>query len=433
MAVILGLCFVVLTVTRPQPPSPVTETTTIPAGSRQQVMVIVIDTHDAWNAHGMDVQNVIQQQCASCLIRQIDLRGDLSMPSLLRALQQVDAMRQTTAATTTLLVNLSLGTYTYDDLFHAMVRKLVAAEVIMIASAGNDATTKPFYPAAFPEVLGVCSSTWYSKTKAAYSNAGSWVKLCAPGEQAVRRPPLQPEGLVRGTSFASPMVAGALGQILLEAPCVPAPAAVQALLRTAGPLREASSESELGAGILDASAASHYVRNLYACEAASGSFWQRVLARGQRFGISLVTLLGLLVYFVVSIFAVPFVIAYGVERYERRLTRRQEAAIQRAYADTAGYRCQRLLELKTAVRKTHKLRWHEHAELVALLDATQRHQEHCWWCDGAVNASQETEPAAPDTPHCTRCDRDVAALLAIHTTSRDERHRLPPASQGQED
>src|SRR5207244_9016141 len=130
--------------------------------------------------------------------------------------EAVHALHQTQAASTTALVNLSLGTYVYDEALHASVRALDTAGVPIVASAGNDNTSKPFYPAAFPEVLGVCSSTPHTRVKAAHSNFGPWVSLCAPGLQYVTRP-IQPGGIASGTSFASPMAAGAPGQPLFDA------------------------------------------------------------------------------------------------------------------------------------------------------------------------------------------------------------------------
>ena len=182
-------------------------------------------------------------------IHLVNLHGDLSILALVHALDYVQAVHQTHAATTTSLVNLSLGTYIYDEALHASVRALDTTGIPIIASAGNDNTSKPFYPAAFPEVLGVCSSTRHTRVKAAYSNFGPWVSLCAPGLQYVTRP-LQPGDIASGTSFASPMVAGALGQLLLDAPCASPRAGLRALRRTADP--PAENQPALGAGILNA-------------------------------------------------------------------------------------------------------------------------------------------------------------------------------------
>src|SRR5215510_7405957 len=209
----------------------------LPTVTRQRVVIFIIDTSDYFDAHGAYVQSVVRQQCVACDISLVNLHGDLSILAIVHALDYVRAVHQTHAPTTTSLVNLSLGTYVYDEALHASIRALDTMGIPIIASAGNDNTSKPFYPAAFPEVLGVCSSTRHTRVKAAYSNFGPWVSLCAPGLQYVTRP-LQPGDIASGTSFASPMVTGTLGQLLLDAPCASPRAGLRALRRTADPPAE---------------------------------------------------------------------------------------------------------------------------------------------------------------------------------------------------
>jgi hypothetical protein len=373
---------------------------------RQQVVIFIIDTSDYFDSHGAYVQSVVQQQCAACAMQPVNLHGDLSILAIVHALDYVRMVHQTQAAAITSLVNLSLGTYIYDDALHASVRALDTTGIPIIASAGNDNTSKPFYPAAFPEVLGVCSSTRHTRVKAAYSNFGPWVSLCAPGLQYVTRP-LQYGDVASGTSFASPMVAGTLGQLLLDAPCASPRAGLRALRRTADP--PAENQPALGAGILNSTAAGQYLHSLYTCQSPPG-MWQRLFTRMQRLGTGIATYVGLVVYFFVSIFAVPFLLAFVIDKLEQRAARRQEEAIQRAYAGSPGYRQQRLLALKYAWVRTHKRRRRERAELTALLHALYLYGEPCWWCGAAA-----TEPGvggwntADALPQCSRCGWEIAA------------------------
>jgi hypothetical protein len=373
---------------------------------RQRVVIFIIDTSDYFDTHGAYVQSVVQQQCAACDVQLVNLHGDLSILGIVHALDYVRGAHQTHAAATTSLVNLSLGTYIYDDALHASVRALDTTGIAIIASAGNDNTSKPFYPAAFPEVLGVCSSTRHTRVKAAYSNFGPWVSLCAPGLQYVTRP-LQHGDIASGTSFASPMVAGTLGQLLLDAPCASPRAGLRALRRTADP--PAENQPALGAGILNSTMAGQYLRSLYTCQSPLG-MWQRRLARMQRLGTGVATYVGLVVYFFVSIFAVPFLLAFVIDKLEQRAVRRQEEAIQRAYAGSPDYRQQRLLVLKHAFVRTHKVRRRERAELTALLHALHLYGEPCWWCGAAT-----TEPCvdgwntADALQQCSRCGWEIAA------------------------
>jgi hypothetical protein len=304
---------------------------------------------------------------------------------------------------------LSLGTYTYDELLHATVRALDTEGVILIASVGNDNTAKPFYPAAFPEVLGVCSSTRYTRTKAAYSNFGASVSLCAPGLQYVTRP-LQHGELASGTSFASPMVAGVLGQLLLDAPCASPRAGRRALLRTADPM--AAEQAQLGAGLLNLTAARQYLHSLYACQ-GSQAWWQRLLRHVTRLGTDLGISLGLLVYFFLSIFTIPFLLAFVIETVQRRARQRQQQAIQQAYTGSPAYRRQRLLAMQRDCLHWHKLRRRQQAELFALLHALQIHGEPCWWCGKPAVEPLVDTVSTEAAPICSRCGMELDVSSAL--------------------
>jgi hypothetical protein len=364
-----------------------------------------VDTSDYFDAHGIYVQSVIRQHCPACDVRQVNLHGDVSIPAILEALQHIDDLSRDFDDTTTVLLNLSLGTYTYDRVLHALVRALDAQGMTILASAGNDNTSNPFYPAAFKEVLGICSSTRYTKTKAAYSNFGSWVSLCAPGLHYVTRP-LQQGSLASGTSFASPMVAGVLGQLLLDAPCASPSQGTKALLRTATPPTD--SRQHLGAGLLNPDAAAHYLHTLYACQ-GSGGFLQRLLTRAQRFGSGVLTYLGLLVYFLLSVFAFPFLLAFVIEVCQRRAARRQQQVIQLAYTGSPAYRRQRLLACKQRCQRTGRVRQGDQAELVALLHALHVHGEPCWWCDRPEVTPPNEPVLTAVTGMCSRCG------ITLHT------------------
>jgi hypothetical protein len=294
-----------------------------------------------------------------------------------------------------------------------LIRQLTAAGVIIVASAGNDNQSTPFYPAAFDEVLGVCSSTRYSKTKASYSNFGPWVDLCAPGLHHVTRP-LQQGGIASGTSFASPMVAGVLGQLLVDAPCASAPVGVRALLRTADPI--VGNRQQLGAGLLNAQAAEHYLQTLYPCE-PTGGVAQQWVRRFRRLGTGVAVTLGLMVYAVVSIFAGPFLFAFLLEQWQRRTVRRKQQAILSVYTGSPDERRERLLALRDRYQRSHKVRRRDQDEFFALLHALQLHGEPCWWCDrSAVEPPSEILTAAAREV-CTRCGLVLDATGSPLTTS----------------
>ena len=113
-----------------------------------------------------------------------------------------------------------------------------AGGMLIVASAGNEATTRPHYPAAFPSVLSVGAldgtldsdlSPWSSPSKnapiAEFSNRGSTVDVYALG---VALPTTHVNGyrfetgadlitgkaIVSGTSFAAPKVAAYLSEVM---------------------------------------------------------------------------------------------------------------------------------------------------------------------------------------------------------------------------
>ncbi len=354
-----------------------------PSAPRQHVLVLVVDSTDRGDAHGEHVYSVIRQYCGACEVRQINVHGNMSTARLQLALEQVQQIVRETAPTTSAIINLSWGTYTYNEAMHDIIRELHTLGAVVIASAGNDNTSKRFYPAAFEEVFGICSSSRYRKTKAAYSNFGAWVSLCAPGLHYVSRP-LQHGGIASGTSFASPMVSGVLGQRLLDAPCATTHQGLQALQRTADPFpTDASPDPPQGfaAGRLNREAAAHYLDTFYVCGVQPG-WGDRLFQTLRRTGSNMLLLIGLAVYALVSIFAFPFLFAYILERFRLRSEAHLKIAIQMAYTESAPYRAQRLAALTQRYRKTGRFRYREESELLALLHAQFLFEEPCGWCEG---------------------------------------------------
>jgi thermitase len=89
--------------------------------------------------------------------------------------------------------------------------------VVLVAAAANSYSQTPMYPASFEHVIGVAATDWFGNL-ASFSNFGPTVSMAAPGAKMFVAfpqeacPVIDPEGCygwADGTSFASPMVAGA--------------------------------------------------------------------------------------------------------------------------------------------------------------------------------------------------------------------------------
>ena len=80
--------------------------------------------------------------------------------------------------------------------------------LILVASAGNDGQSLAKYPAAYSNVMSV-ASTADDDTRSTFSNYGSTVWVAAPGEAVLTTYPWGSFAAAWGTSFSTPLVAGA--------------------------------------------------------------------------------------------------------------------------------------------------------------------------------------------------------------------------------
>ena len=127
------------------------------------------------------------------------------------------------------IISMSAGCYTRKNVpslaFQTLWEERLSqvGGVVLVAAAGNQSTTTPFWPAAFPWCVGVGSMTRDGQCRSWFSNHGAWVDVYAPGEEIVNayahmKYKTIVDGDVRdtsagivewsGTSFSTPIVTG---------------------------------------------------------------------------------------------------------------------------------------------------------------------------------------------------------------------------------
>lgn len=95
-----------------------------------------------------------------------------------------------------------------------VVAGAVARGYLIVAAVGNDGpAAPPLYPAAWPGVIGVTGVDARHRVLPE-AERGPQVKFAAPGADMTAARTPQGYALVRGTSFAAPIVAGMLAQML---------------------------------------------------------------------------------------------------------------------------------------------------------------------------------------------------------------------------
>jgi serine protease len=169
------------------------------------------------------------------------------------------------------IINMSLGGPGFSQPFQDAIDAARLAGVTIVASAGNDATTTPSYPAAFDGVISV-SAVDANDALAPYSNFGSTIDVAAPGGDlaadangdgfgdGVLSTWVDPAtlervyGFAQGTSMAAPHVAAVLALMLDVNPAL-TPFDIDQMLADGKLTQDIGPASSFGQGRIDAFAA----------------------------------------------------------------------------------------------------------------------------------------------------------------------------------
>jgi subtilisin family serine protease len=232
---------------------------------------------DPLSGHGTFIAGLVHQACPDADIlswRVVPSEGPIVESDLVASLAQVAELVRRFHADGEAgggrmidVLSLSMGYYhetpqdrLFDPTLHAILEDLSAMGTLVVCSAGNDATSRPSFPAAFapwsdgggpvpqrPDVLPIVSVGALNpsgRTDALFSNAGLWVRAYATGAAVLstmprfegglqpvaatkafgrRRTSIDPDdfrsgfGLWSGTSFAAPLLAGRVAAHLTPA------------------------------------------------------------------------------------------------------------------------------------------------------------------------------------------------------------------------
>ena len=128
------------------------------------------------------------------------------------------------------VINMSLGGPADSATLDQAISYAVAKNAVLVAAAGNDGVSTPFYPAANPNVISV-AATDDADQLYPWSNRGDWVRVTAPGCDSA--PGLSGSYVdFCGTSAAAPVVSGLAALAISVQPTAGRDAIMQAISDT---------------------------------------------------------------------------------------------------------------------------------------------------------------------------------------------------------
>ena len=152
------------------------------------------------------------------------------------------------------IINMSLGSYYYDEAYQAAVEYANSRGVIVVAAAGNSSTSLPHYPSDYPTVISVVA-TDEDNIIASFSNYGDTKDVCAPGVGIYSTELNGDYVYMSGTSMAAPIVSGVIALMLSHRPELSVNEVKNILYNTATDLGNSGRDNYYGHGLVNAEAA----------------------------------------------------------------------------------------------------------------------------------------------------------------------------------
>ncbi|HZT44348.1 MAG TPA: S8 family serine peptidase [Chthonomonadaceae bacterium] len=154
------------------------------------------------------------------------------------------------------VLNMSFGSSQNSRALEEALSEAIDAGAVVVASAGNDNTSKNHYPAASPDVLAV-TSVESNNVKSSYANFGAYVTVVAPGSGI--RSTYYTGGYANwsGTSFATPFITAEVALIFSRHPKLTTSQIEEMVCATAHSVDNFNPryQEQLGDGIIDMAAA----------------------------------------------------------------------------------------------------------------------------------------------------------------------------------
>ncbi len=142
---------------------------------------------DAQAGHGTFIAGIARQHAPGAHLSISRVLGSDGVCDEVELLEAINALRAHAAGKNSIgVLNLSLGAYTWNDRPPALLSQAIqrlGADTVVVAAAGNNASDRLFWPAAFDSVVAVGAQKLDGTGRTPFSNYGPWVDAWAPGEQ----------------------------------------------------------------------------------------------------------------------------------------------------------------------------------------------------------------------------------------------------------
>lgn len=206
-------------------------------GTDELNIVAPFDRNDWLSGHGTFTAGIVRQVAPGVEIVVYRFTGADGVGTDTAAADAlIQAADEGVAAGRRLIINASFGVTAVGGVPPVALQEAVEyiteeyPDVLIVASAGNDGTSDPLYPAAFPGVIGVGALN-ADLTPAAFSSSGDWVEISTVGVGVVstfvegKLPPepianisdvvfgTDPWAVWSGTSFTAPQISGAVAAL----------------------------------------------------------------------------------------------------------------------------------------------------------------------------------------------------------------------------